>query len=210
MLVLARLHAHWWNHPRLTSDLSEAAKERNWGDRLLMAADSLPQFFEFIADRLSKSRVEILNKVSIQFTHLISERTSNRPITLNHSDSHAWNFLFPKDPHKNSTVLYDWHSWDIGSGTNDLAYFMGLHWYPEKRRRFEIELLRIYFDKLINLGVKGYNWEDCQLDYRLSMLRTMLIPIWQWAEGIPEMIWWSHLDRSFIAFEDLKLGELID
>jgi hypothetical protein len=86
---------------------------------------------------------------------------------------------------------------------------MGLFWFPERRRQFEIPLLRRYHARLVEYGVKNYTWDECWRDYRLSIVQHLFTPIWQWAHGTPPDIWWNHLERISSAFQDLNCQELL-
>lgn len=207
--ILAHFHAYWWDHPRLKSDLGKLNLERSWRNRLENSLKKVSDFLVFLDDRLSSNQKNTYYEISDAWMALTTHRDQIRPNTLTHCDSHAWNFLYPKDIKKHSPVLFDWHSWEIDSPTNDIAYFMGLHWYPDRRKKYEMSLLRRYFDNLIANGVKEYNWDDCLWDYKLSIIRATIIPVWQWTEGIQEMIWWPHLERGMMAFEDLNCKEIL-
>jgi hypothetical protein len=50
--------------------------------------------------------------------------------------------------------------------TDDLAYMMALHWFPDHRRRFERHLLDHYHTALIAHGVTGYDRRALDDDYR--------------------------------------------
>jgi hypothetical protein len=86
---------------------------------------------------------------------------------------------------------------------------VGLHWYPDRRRAFERDLLRTYHDKLLMYGVKNYDWDACWYDYRLSAIGNLFVPVWQWSAKLWPAIWWPHLERAILAFEDLDGGELL-
>ncbi len=93
--------------------------------------------------------------------------------------------------------------WDTGCPTDDLAYMIAVHWYPERRGRMERDLLEAYFDLLTSSGGKDYTWGNLEHDYRASVVRSLFIPVWQWVRGIQPGVWWPHLERVFLAFEDL-------
>lgn len=98
--------------------------------------------------------------------------------TLVHGDAHAWNFLFPRvagddaagdaDAPVAGVYLIDWQNWQAGPPTFDLATFMVLDWYPERRAGLEATLLRRYHHRLQALGVRAYSWETCWRDYQLA------------------------------------------
>src|SRR5262249_51134918 len=124
-------------------------------------------------------------------------------------DAHVWNLLYPRDASSLNIRLIDWSGWRIDTATDDLAYMMALHWYPERRRRLERPLLDRYHDGLVAHGVRGYNREALTEDYRLSALWQILTPVWQAAHKLPAVIWWGHLERSMLAVDDLGCRELL-
>ncbi len=120
---------------------------------------------------------------------------------------HFWNVLYPNSPEEDNLRIIDWNMWDTGSPTDDLAYLMGLHWYPERRTLFEKRLLECYHSQLVECGINSYSWHELWHNYRLSILRHLLTPVWQWWRGIHPGIWWSHLERGMLAFDDLNCAE---
>ena len=108
-----------------------------------------------------------------------------------------------------SLRIIDWQVWFAGLGTIDLAYMIGLHWYPERRARLEKDLVRRYHSYLLKAGVGNYDWHDCWYEYRLAIATNVFIPVMQWHYKLDSSIWWSHLERGLLAFEDLDCVELL-
>jgi hypothetical protein len=131
-------------------------------------------------------------------------------MTVVFEDVHAGNFLYPRDPSRHSLKMIDWEQWHVNIGPHDLAYMMGLFWFPERRARLELPLLHRYHERLVAGGVQGYSWDECWADYRLSIARTLFVPVWQWGRERPPDIWWNHLERISSAFEDLQCIELFN
>ena len=129
--------------------------------------------------------------------------------TLLHGDAHFWNFLYPREKSAEHIRVIDWNSWDIGRATDDLAYMIGLHWYPERRKAYETELLRHYHHRLQENGI-SYQWNEMWWDYRLSIIMDLFIPVWQWHRGINPVVWWPHLERSFLAYDDLGCAGYVE
>lgn len=208
--ALARIHALWWQHPRLESDFRPVIPPgRAWADRRAIALDRLPEFLTFLDDRLAASRRAV-------YQHMLSSTARPWDLppgaphqTLLHGDMHVWNVFYPRDPAGNLRI-FDWNMWDIGRPTDDLAYMIAVHWYPERRARLEKELMYAYHRRLGECGITGYSREDLWEDYRASVIRSLLIPVWQWVRGILPGIWWPHLERTFLAFEDLECREMLD
>ena len=210
MDCLASFHAFWWNDPRLDMEFrNKVTKGNYWTGRLNEAINKLPAFLDVIGDRLSADRKKIYEKVLASSNHHWMPDSKRNVKTFLHGDIHFWNFLFPKDPSRDEIRIFDWNSWDIGKGTNDLAYMIGLHWYPDLRQRREKFLLKRYYNNLLEKGIQNYAWDDCWLGYRESCIMNLFIPVWQWQRGTTSIVWWPHLERSFLTFDDLDLMELL-
>jgi hypothetical protein len=104
--------------------------------------------------------------------------------------------------------FFDWDSWRVGIGTNDLAYMMAMHWYPDRRRWLERPLLDLYHATLAAHGV-SYDRRALDDDYRLSVLWQITTPVWQAANNIPAVIWWNNLERTMLAVDDLGCRDLL-
>lgn len=71
-------------------------------------------------------------------------------------------------------------------------------------------VLRRYHAALVAGGVKGYSWDDCRRDYRFAVIRELFVPVWQWSSGMRAGVWWSNLEKIWMAFQDLRCAELLD
>jgi len=214
--ALARLHAFWWDNPRLGKQVGKLPAETTTkGD---MAAEleqwtrkTLSDFADFLGDRLSEERRKIYEHVINSLPSRLSTRfAASNGLTLTHGDVHIGNFLYPQDPNHDTVRILDWKSWSIDIGADDLAHMMAVFWFPERRSHLEQELLRRYYDHLLENGVTDYDWPACWYDYRLSVIRHLFYPMWQWSKGAPADIWWNHLERVMLAFQDLRCVELLD
>lgn len=207
---LAHFHAHWWDHPRLGTDIGsrpiEAVLQEEFGD----LRERCQAFLDFLGDRLSRPRRTRYEQVLEGLPSLWKHRLAQAHLTIVHNDAHVWNFLYPRDPSRDTACLIDWQLWELGSGVSDLAYMMALHWYPERRAALEQPLLRHYHRCLQDRGVQMYDWEACWRDYQLAVLSLLVIPAWQWSAKLPAGIWWSHLERAMLAFEDLGCAALLE
>jgi hypothetical protein len=110
----------------------------------------------------------------------------------------------------NDVRFFDWDAWRIGIGAADLAYMMAVHWYPDRRARFERLLLDRYHATLGSHGVVGYDRHTLDDDYRLSVLWQITTPVFQWAYNIPPVIWWNNLERVLLAVDDLGCRDLLN
>ena len=160
-------------------------------------------------DELPQPWRENYARVLAALPRLFERHAQGRNLTLAHGDAHLGNFLFPKDAAGGVAYILDWQFWHPTIGGTDLAFLMATEWPVETRRRVEQPLLRRYYQGLLAGGVRGYPWETCWDDYRLSvMLVSIFIPVWQWA-----LFGWelnrAALEGSMTAFEDLRCAELL-
>jgi len=93
--------------------------------------------------------------------------------------------------------------------SDDLAYMMAMHWYPDLRRRIERPLLDRYHAALVEHGVRGYDRRALDDDDRLSVLWQITTPVWQATNDIPPVVWWNNLERILLAVDDLGCRDLL-
>jgi len=208
--ALADLHAYWWDHPRLGKDIGERPTSESLLEEVEDYRQRLPKFVEFMVDRLSDERCRVQERVLAALPALLVGRlASDKGLTLIFEDVHAGNFLYPRDRRQDRLYIIDWEQWGVNIGPHDLAYMMAMFWFPERRARLELPLLQRYHRRLQAGGVHHYTWDECYADYRLSVLRLLFHPAWQWEHGGPPDIWFNHLERLHLAFEDLHCEELL-
>jgi hypothetical protein len=111
--------------------------------------------------------------------------------------------------HRRDAHIFDWDCWRADVATDDVAYMMAVHWFPDYHRRNERAMLDHYHDELLRHGVTGYGRDALWDDYRLSTLWHIATPVWQCVGKIPPAIWWNHLDRIFSAVDDLDCRTLL-
>ena len=56
----------------------------------------------------------------------------------------------------------------------------------------------------------GYPFSALWDDYRLSALGQITVPVWQSSFGLNPAVWWSHLERAMLTFDDLDGRALLD
>jgi len=199
--TLAALHAGWWDSldPSVPLVDSEFLSENQ---------TFFGPFVDFMGERLTAKRRRLYEQI-IQILPSLLKKRLDHAVTLVHDDAHPWNFLHPQAPQSHQTVLVDWQQWGRSVGTHDVAYHISLFWYPDHRHRLEKDILRRYHDGLLKHGVVAYSFEDCCEDYRLYVLRNMLVPLWafHWGHWAPHR--WVQMEKSWFAFEDLLCIELL-
>jgi hypothetical protein len=202
----ARFHAQWWDDPRLGVSIGTWLASDD--PQIQIFAQEFERFADRVGDRLPSERRHIYERL-IESGHRLNERYhSHRDMTVIHGDAHVWNVFLPHTG-GNDVRLFDWDGWRIDVGTDDLAYMMALHWFPDHRRRNEGHLLDHCHAELLAHGITGYNRRALDDDYRLSVLWQIVTPVWQAANDIPSGIWWHHLERIFLAIDDLGCRDFL-
>ncbi len=204
----AHFHAYWWDDARLGASIGR------WGDAsavdqfLRRLGEKISAFADRMGDRLPSERRRLYDKLVDRAPRLFQRFDARRNVTIVHGDAHVWNCFLPKDG-GSDIRLFDWDSWRLGIASEDLAYMMAVHWYPDRRRVLEKPLLDAYFAELVACGVSSYARRALDEDYRLSALWSVTTPVWQAEGGIPPVIWWNNYERVWLAFDDLGCRELL-
>ena len=160
------------------------------------------------ADLLTPARGDLLSQVIDRAPDRLARLQGRRNLTIVHGDAHVWNAFVPRNG-DDAALLLDWEDWSLGIATDDLAYMMAMHWYPDRRRRMEKALLDRYHATLLAQGVSGHDRPTLDEDYRWSVLWQITRPIWQEAFNVPARVWWNNLERAFLAIDDLNCRDLL-
>jgi len=202
----ARFHARWWDDPRLGSTVG------TWlpvDDGQLEAFDAVvTRFFDRVGDLLPSHRRDLYRRLIDRGSELNKRYHSHRDMTIVQGDAHYWNCFLPKDG-GDDVRFFDWDCWRVDVGTDDLAYMIALHWYPDRRNLLERPLLDLYHATITAHGVGRYERQTLEADYRLSVLWQIATPVWQWNANIPPVIWWNNLERIMLAVNDLGCRDLL-
>jgi len=208
VVALARIHAFWWDDSRLGISAGTWVDAAAMDRRLKKLDERFALFVEEFGDRLPQERRDLYRRLFDAAPRLLQRYHSHRNMTIMHGDAHFWNCLCAKDGGADAR-FFDWDCWRVDAGTDDLAYMIAMHWYPDRRRRFEPRLLDCYHAALMANGVRGYERRDLDGDYRLSALWQIMTPVNQFAIKIPPVIWWNNLERIFLAVDDLGCRDLL-
>lgn len=205
VVALASIHGHWWGRTESIEAPTPQVVSHQDAKHL---ATFLPEFVDFVSEYLSPARITHYETIFSNLDTLLAQRLTANNTTLLHTDSHFWNFLYPKEPQRNDCVIFDWPLWRTGLAGWDLAYMIALHLYPEHRHRFETTLLDSYWRGLQECNV-SYDREDVQLDYRIGVIFGLLMPVMEFTWKIPPLDWMPKLEKAFSAFEDLNCQDLL-
>jgi hypothetical protein len=171
LTTLARLHAPFWDSPRLDRDL-------RWLDR---PDDSVTvRFWQQIGPRLVRRHLETGHRAELvdparwpqdrmwaAFARLQSANATG-PRTVLHGDVHAGNVYYLDGA---PGGLVDWQLMLQGSWALDVGYLLQTALEPDARAAHERDLLAGYLDDLGRLGVAPPSFADAWARYRQQ-------PIW--------------------------------
>jgi hypothetical protein len=208
MTARARFHAEWWDDPRLGVSVGRRHDLEFTAGYVRGLTGAVERFADLLGDRLPRERRELYEGFLSAAPGLFARFRAHRDITIIHGDAHVWNAFLPRDG-GDDVRLFDWDGWRLSTGAMDLAYMMAVHWYPDRRRRFERTLLDHYHAALPRHGVHGYDRAALDDDYRLAALVQIATPVWQAINGIPTGIWWNNFERVMLAVDDLGCRDLL-
>lgn len=214
--LMAQFHAFWWQHPCLDGELATLPTPEVIERYVSFCEAGLQPLIDFVGDRLSLSQIVTLQQVFKKHRKAMIKRAeSGENLTLIHGDSHTGNFLFPLADDGRAYMIdrqpFDW-SLTCWLGVSDLAYMMVHWWHPERRRMLEKPLLQRYLNKLHELGIRDYSWEQLWDDYRLCAMQSFYVAVEWCRENPAEMawIWYPQLQNTLTAFDDLACVELLE
>ncbi len=158
---LARLHAHFWNDPRLDAEWSwlpgltrsPRSSEIVVDAKRQFAADFPPVFSE-LADLWIHHRDQVV------------DLWDDGATTLVHGDTHNGNQFMD-----GATVgLYDWGVVSKAPGIRDIAIYLGHSCPTELRRREQDRWLRGYHQVLVDAGVNPPSFDELWLRFRMGVM----------------------------------------
>ena len=140
---VARLHATWWDHPRLGSldwlpRLDSDARRQNLATIARTGWDPL---CELLGDALTPAEQALGQELPERVDDTLVRLARLTP-TLVHSDLRADNLLF--SPDGTTVTLVDWQGAGVGPAGWDLAYLLSQSLDVETRRAHERLLLERY------------------------------------------------------------------
>jgi aminoglycoside phosphotransferase (APT) family kinase protein len=206
---LAALHAPRWND-RALHDLPFVPPVTEeglafLGDITVAAAGEFVQRYE---RELDPADVDTLRASAAATTAWLLGQPER--FTVLHGDYRLDNLLFPPDG-GGDVAAVDWQTVDVGAPGRDLGYFLGTSLHIEDRREAQDDLVRVYHEQLVALGVTGYDLEQCIDDYRNGQLQgpmiTALGAIYATGTRTPQSdaMFLAMVRRSSAAIRDLDV-----
>jgi len=170
---LARLHAAYWESPRLGADLAflprlesrrpNMAWERFFTDQMLARArrrfaDELPSEFTRAVELCVRQR------------NRLEELWARGDRTLVHGDCHIGNLFFEA----REVGFFDWQVASCAPGMRDVSYFLCNSLPAELRGAHERELITRYLEGLKAGGARVPGWNEAWQQHRLYALYSFL------------------------------------
>jgi len=211
---LATLHGEWWDSPKLQPfewmPLGES--ELNKGGMALYPI-AWPLYLQQFGDGLADDMKQMGERLCGQIAGLL-DRARDRPRTICHGDFRLDNLFFGSKPGQAALTVVDWQIVIRSIGTYDIGYFLSQSASPSLRREIELDLLRAYHDRLVELGCRNYSFADCIDDYRWTLLFCFCYPVM--AGGLGDVsnergvaLTRAMTERSVSAIRDWKAFELL-
>jgi hypothetical protein len=137
---------------------------------------AVEKFLERFGDRLEPEHVGLVRRLA---PHAAGYRARvwKPPYVVAHSDYRLDNMLFGRTPDAPPISVVDWQGARLAPPLLDAAVFLAGCVTPEERRAHERDFLRSYHDRLVNAGVSGFSYDDCQESYRRCSLWPFLLGI---------------------------------
>jgi len=154
--TLAALHAHYWESPRFSRDLSWVATPRAGGMYPFFRGYGL----EFVSDQVARNeyKQELLEPLGLSLPEIfealwkVQAILDSEPVTLLHGDPHIGNTYLLSD---GTGGLLDWQLMVRGRWAHDLTYVLITGLDTESRRAHERGLIAFYLDELRRRGVSS-------------------------------------------------------
>ncbi len=203
--VLARLHARWWQSPRL-SEYAWLPTRGHAFYEVLKAGhrQNLPAFADVWASRFDPSVARCVIGLGEKYDEYL-ETIFRRPLTLTHSDYRLDNMMFGSAGSEDEFVLLDWQLCQASIGTLDLQYFISGNLRRDVIAKHTDELLDAYYDELRTSGVVDYSMAELRDDYARTSLMLGLYIVAGVAAIDP-----NNYDQRGNDLLDLLYGSLAD
>lgn len=212
---LAKLHAGWWQSPRLAElEWMPAAGDPVNKAGLALYPMAWPLFMEKLGHSLPASILATGEKLGAGANDIL-DRFSSGPTTICHGDARMDNFFFPTRPEDPPLTTIDWQISIRAAGTYDIGYFITQSMDTEVRRAHEMDILKMYHALLTAGGVRDYSFDQMLEDYRWTVLFCFAYPVM--GGGLGDLsnerglqLATAMMNRSASAITDWDAGKLLD
>ena len=175
--VAVKLHASWWDHPKL-GEIAEWGGGPPDSERIAMLemlwSLAWPQFLERQEDNFTADQ----RATTEEFGRRLGSWVSPQPgaLTVVHGDFRVDNMLFGPD----WMVPVDWQTFAVGTGINDIGYFLGASLLPDVRAVHEQRLVRQWYDGMraaVPANAQFPDWPTAWAQYRRASFTGLFMAV---------------------------------
>jgi hypothetical protein len=201
----AKVHSFWWDKYKFIQEIKSQTIIENFTIFMNNIVQYYPRYIDFLGDLVTIKHKKIYENIFNFLPKILGERIKkNDNLTLIQQDANFGNVLFPKNM-DNDIYIIDWQFWRIGMGTEDLVCLFSLTNNYEYKDI--INLLKFYIFHLNEYGINKYGYDNCLYDYKMSILKSCLNPIYQFSIGLSE-ISKSIFSKVFLAFKNFNCEDM--
>ncbi len=169
---IAILQARYWDNQEL-ENLNWMPEFNGVGEDYV---EKWPSFVKHYGFCLDDRAIELGSKL-VHFINWKKQEIQRRPKTIVHFDLREDNLMFPPAGEEGPILILDWQLTLRNIGTADVFRLMAGSEIPMERKGHQFEILRLWYDTLIEEGVSNYSWNDAVYDFRLGALAFLCIPV---------------------------------
>lgn len=171
---ISALHAAWWGDPRL-AELPWLPPVNSDVNRMGLGLypTAWASFLDRFGDAVSPAARAYGERLGDRVLALL-EAVADGPQTVCHGDLRLDNLFFGA---ARPVTFIDWQIAGRAVGTYDVAYFVSQSLAPDVRRACERDLLARYHAALVAGGVRGYDFAQCEADYRRAVVFCFVYPV---------------------------------
>ena len=178
-LKLADFHARWWDAEELLS-LSWMARPGGPETMALIDIfrgcwDASARIEDFV-EALPEGGWEAGLKIYEHYPWLV-ESVPDKHLSITHFDFRVDNMFFDWDTSSDPLIVFDWGGASISRAVGDLAYLLGGGVATDVRRALEKDVVKLYYERLLERGVSGYSFDECWTDYLKGLLGFTFIGV---------------------------------
>ncbi len=206
---IAKIQARYWNNQALEK-LAWMPYMNNISDTYV---DNWQSFIENFGYCLNDNAKELCARLARSIDWKKNE-IMKRPRTIVHSDLREDNLLFPPPGEDSSILILDWQIAVRSIGAFDVARLLGGSELANERKGHEFQVLRRWYDTLLQQGIMDYKWEDAVYDFRLGMLSYLCYPVHFHpaiigVEGRAKLLAETIFTRSFASAVEINAGSVL-
>lgn len=164
MASIAGLHAPMWNSPAFAEPGLLRRPTAQWAavfqDNVMRAGARWHEHVPVVGDDNNDIVEAFIPRCGDWF------EAAGQNMSLTHNDFRLDNLMFTPS---GECVTLDWQSFLVAHSGRDIGLFLGCSVPTDVRRAHQDHLLRVYHDRMIELGVRGYAFDHCYDDFRLGV-----------------------------------------